>query len=146
IDMNVENGTEALLTIFLEGLLTRDLGLYSLILPFSTPTSLLQADFDLDISIRSNYGSIEGYSVTGLAGYLATVITDGIRLTYSSTNFVIPAGLTLDYVLERQTGGSQLLTHTNGTHNFFTYLLAPSIVEVSDIVPRQYVLVIDISS
>lgn len=145
IDMNVENGTEALLTIFLEGLLTRNMGLYSLILPFSTPTSLLQADFDLDVSISSNYGSIEGYSVTGLAGYLATVITDGIRLTYSSTNFVIPAGLTLNYVLERQTGGSQLLTHTNGTHNFFTYLLAPSIVEVSDIVPRQYVLVIDIS-
>ncbi len=145
IDMNVENGTESILTIFLEGLLTRKMGLYSLDFPISTPTSLLQADFELDVSIRSNYGSIEGYSVTGLVGYLATVITNGIRLTYTSTSLVIPAELSLKYALERQVGGSKLLTHTNGTHNFFTYLLAPSIVEVSDIVPKQYVFVIDIS-
>ncbi len=143
--MNVENGTEAVLIIFLEGLLTRNMGFYILDLPISTPTILLQANFELDVSIRSNHGSIKGYSVAGLVGYLATALADGIRLTYTSTNLVIPAELSLNYVLERQVGGSKLLTHTNGTHNFFNYLLAPSIVEVSDIVPKQYVFVIDIS-
>ncbi|MHA1614092.1 MAG: vWA domain-containing protein, partial [Candidatus Thorarchaeota archaeon] len=51
--------------------------------------------------------------------------------------------LEIRYSLNRQLGGSQLLTYTNGTDNFFVYLLAPSIVEVSEIESRQYVFVLD---
>ncbi|MHA1910818.1 MAG: vWA domain-containing protein, partial [Candidatus Kariarchaeaceae archaeon] len=51
----------------------------------------------------------------------------------------------LTYALDRQIGGSQLLTYTNGTDNFFTYLLAPSIVEETDRVARHYIFVIDTS-
>jgi Ca-activated chloride channel family protein len=142
--MNVQNNTLAVLTVYVEGLLTRRMGLYSLELPISTQTAL-RADFDLDFTVTSDYGSMLGYSVRGLPGFTATDLGNGVRLEYSASGLFIPSELAIDYTLDRQLSGSQLLTHTNGTDNFFVYMLAPSITEIEDRQQRQYVFVLDIS-
>ncbi|TFF92713.1 VWA domain-containing protein, partial [Candidatus Thorarchaeota archaeon] len=144
VNFNVENNTEAVLTVFIEGLLTRNSGRYTLELPISKEAPIESA-FSLDMSIVSHYGDIIGYSVHGITGFLATAITDGIRIEYDDANMVIPSELAIQYATERQTGGSQLLTYNNGSENFFVYLLAPTITEVDDIKRRQFVFVVDTS-
>ena len=142
LQMNIQNNTLAILTVYVEGLLTRMLGLYSLGLPISTQIPL-QADFDLDFTVVSDYGPITGYSVRGLPGFTASDLGNGVRLQYSASNLFVPSELAIDYTLDRQTGGSQMLTYTNGTDNFFVYMLAPSITEIEDRKQRQYVFVLD---
>ncbi len=144
VSLNVENNTEAILTVFIEGLLTRSSGRYLLDLPISKDAPIESA-FSLEMSIVSHYGEIIGYSVEGISGFLATPIADGLRVEYEDANMVIPSGLAIQYATERQTGGSQLLTYNNGTENFFVYLLAPTITEVEDATRRQFVFVVDTS-
>ncbi len=143
ISFNIENGTEALLTIFAEGLLTRNRGLYVMDFPIST--DYFTADFSFDISIISHLGSIDGYSVEGLTSFNADTITDGIRIHHTSSGTIVPQEISLTYFLERQLGGSQLLTYDNGSQDFFMYLLAPSSSESAEMTAKQIVFVIDIS-
>jgi len=142
IDFNLENGTEAIVSVRVEGLLTRKLGLYSLDLPIAQGTPI-HSEVYIDLSIRSNFESIAGYSIRGLPSFTATDLVNGVRIQYASATPIDFDVLEIRYSLNRQLGGSQLLTYTNGTDNFFVYLLAPSIVEVSEIESRQYVFVLD---
>ncbi len=142
IDFNLENGTEAIVSVRVEGLLTRKLGLYSLDLPIAQGVPI-HSDVYIDLSIRSNFESIAGYSIRGLPSFTATDLVNGVRIQYASATPIDFDVLEIRYSLNRQLGGSQLLTYTNGTDNFFVYLLAPSIVEVSEIESRQYVFVLD---
>lgn len=142
IDFNLENGTEAIVSVRVEGLLTRKLGLYSLDLPIAQGVPI-HSDVYIDLSIRSNFESIAGYSIRGLPSFTATDLVNGVRIQYASATPIDFDELEIRYSLNRQLGGSQLLTYTNGTDNFFVYLLAPSIVEVSEIESRQYVFVLD---
>ncbi|MHA1959335.1 MAG: VWA domain-containing protein [Candidatus Thorarchaeota archaeon] len=144
VDLNVENGTDALLTVFIEGMLTRHIGMYSLEIPISS-NELIIADFYCQFSIRSQFAPISGYSISGFTGYQATELPDGISIEYSSSDVYLPSGLTIRYALDRQIGGSQLLTCNNGSDNFFLYLLAPSITEAEEQAQRQYVFILDIS-
>jgi Ca-activated chloride channel family protein len=141
VDLNVANNTEATLSIFVEGLLVRNSGLYKLEMPITT--SELLCDFNVDLTILSHYGQIAGYGITGLSSFITTDLADGIRIQYSATSLLVPGLLTATYFLERQVGGSQLLTFNNGSQNFFAYLLAPSIASEEDQAPREYVFVID---
>ncbi|MHA1613949.1 MAG: VIT domain-containing protein, partial [Candidatus Thorarchaeota archaeon] len=129
IDFNLENGTEAIVSVRVEGLLTRKLGLYSLDLPIAQGTPI-HSEVYIDLSIRSNFESIAGYSIRGLPSFTATDLVNGVRIQYASATPIDFDVLEIRYSLNRQLGGSQLLTYTNGTDNFFVYLLAPSIVEV----------------
>lgn len=70
-------------------------------------------------------------------------IKDGISLEYTTDALTIEERIEVTYSLDRQMGGAQLLTHTNGTDNFFVYLLAPSITEEAESAHRQYVFVLD---
>ncbi|MHA1963845.1 MAG: vWA domain-containing protein [Candidatus Thorarchaeota archaeon] len=142
VRMNVENGTEAFLTVFMEGLLTRRVGLYELEVPLGR-TGIINTAFSLDIEVISNYAPITGYSIGGLPSFVATDLPKGIRLEHTSSSLTIAEGLEIVYALDRQTGGAQLLTHTNGTEDFFVYMLAPEISEVVDTPYRQYVFVLD---
>ncbi|MHA2069340.1 MAG: VWA domain-containing protein, partial [Candidatus Thorarchaeota archaeon] len=142
VSFNVENRTRAVLTVFVEGLLTRDMGLYSLSLPIAVEQSF-RSEFALDLSIRSNFAPVAGYMVDGIDGFTASDLSNGVRLQYYSQDLHILPNLGVTYALTRQTGGSQLSTYTNGTAKFFVYLLAPSITEVSERAARQYVFVVD---
>jgi len=142
VKMNVENGTSADLSVFIEGLLTRNVGLYSLDLPLGR-TGIIETAFTLDIDIISNFAPVTGYSVQGLPSFIATDLPNGINLEHASTSLTIAEGLEITYALDRQTGGAQLLTHTNGTDDFFVYMLAPEVTEIVDTAPRQYVFVLD---
>ena len=142
VRMNVENGTEAFLSVFMEGLLTRGVGLYELELPLGR-TGIINTAFSLDIEVISNYAPVTGYSIRGLPSFVATDLPNGIRLEHTSSSLSIAEGLEIVYALDRQTGGAQLLTHTNGTEDFFVYMLAPEISEVVDTASRQYVFVLD---
>ncbi|MDF1539073.1 MAG: VIT domain-containing protein [Candidatus Thorarchaeota archaeon] len=142
LSMNVANNTGATLCVFVEGLLIRHLGLYSLEVPIVTGLEV-DAIFDADLSIISHYGPLSGYRVAGLSDMIATDIPNGIRVRSFSSNIRIPDLLALEYALDRQEGGSQLITYNNGTDNFFTYLLAPSISESEEYAPREYVFVLD---
>ncbi len=142
VSLNLENGIEAIVDVKIEGLLARKLGLYSLDIPISGGVPI-QTNVIIDLSIRSNFDSIAGYSIKGLPSFTATDLTDGISIDYSSNNMILIEELEIRYTLNRQIGGSQLLTYTNGTDNFFVYLLAPSITEVSDGAYRQYVFILD---
>ena len=64
VRFNLENGTEASVSVQVEGLLTRKLGLYSLDLPISRGIPI-QTDVVIDLSIQSNFESIAGYSIKG---------------------------------------------------------------------------------
>ncbi|NHJ14495.1 MAG: VWA domain-containing protein [Candidatus Thorarchaeota archaeon] len=141
VTLNVQNNSAALLTVYVEGLLTREYGLYSLLLPLTT--EMVLSDFSLDMRVRSHYGPIAGYRITGIPGFTASDLTDGVRIQYSCSGCFLPQEVAITYALDRQIGGSQLLVHDNGTDRFFVYLLAPSITEVSDRAYRQYVFVID---
>ncbi|MFW9920815.1 MAG: VWA domain-containing protein, partial [Candidatus Thorarchaeota archaeon] len=139
---NVANGTFASLQVFIEGLLTRRTGLYHIDIPLA-PSEGMLADFDVDVTVTSQYGGISGYAVAGLESVIITDISAGIRIQYSGTSVSIPLSLSLTYALSRQEGGSQLLTYYNGTQNFFAYLLAPQISTSSEVCPREYVFVLD---
>ncbi|MGY5881648.1 MAG: VWA domain-containing protein [Candidatus Thorarchaeota archaeon] len=142
VRFNLENGTEAIVGVKVEGLLVRRLGLYSLELPIARGVPIT-ANVILDLKIRSNFEPIAGYSIKGLPSFTASDLTNGIHIVYTSVNMISIENLEIRYTLDRQLGGSQLLTYTNGTDNFFVYLLAPSITEVSDGAHRQYVFILD---
>ncbi len=142
VRMNVENGTEAILSVFVEGLLTRSVGLYRLDLPIGR-TGIIDVAFTLDIDIISNFAPVTGYSIKGLPSFIATDLPNGIRLEHASSSLTIAEGLEITYALDRQTGGAQLLTHTNGSDQFFVYMLAPEVTEVVETAHRQYVFVLD---
>lgn len=142
VRMNVENGTEAILSVFIEGLLTRSVGLYCLDLPLGR-TGIIDVAFTLDIDIISNFAPVTGYSIQGLPSFIATDLPNGIRLEHTSSSLTIAEGLEIIYALDRQTGGAQLLTHTNGSDQFFVYMLAPEVTEVVETAHRQYVFVLD---
>ncbi len=142
LNLNVANQTDATLRVYVEGLLVRRLGLYSLEIPIVSE-SMLTSVFSVDLTILSHYGPIAGYSVAGLSSFVTTDLADGVRIQYSKTDELVPGLLTMTYCLDRQVGGSQLLTFNNGAQNFFAYLLAPSITTIEDIAPREYVFVID---
>lgn len=142
VSFNVENRTQAILTVFVEGLLTREMGLYNLALPISLENTF-RTEFKLDLRIRSHFAPIAGYAMSGISGFTVDDLSDGVRLRYYAAEVEVLPNLSLTYALNRQTGGSQLITYTNGTDNFFVYLLAPSITEISERAPRQYVFVID---
>jgi Ca-activated chloride channel family protein len=142
VSFNVENRTRAVLTVFVAGLLTRDMGLYTLGLPIAVEHSF-RSEFVLDLSIRSNFAPIAGYSMIGIEGFTASDLSNGVRIEFYSPDLNVLPNLGVTYALSRQTGGSQLFTYANGTEKFFVYLLAPSITEISDRAARQYVFVID---
>jgi uncharacterized protein YegL len=142
ICFNAKAEEEARMDVFVEGLLTRDLGIYSLILPISTG-GIISGDFALDLSIISHYEPVAGYSVSGISSFDVVDLPNGIRIQHSLSGTTIPDELVVKYALDRQTGGSQLLTFGNGTENFFVYALAPSITEVSERAYRQYIFVLD---
>jgi len=142
VRMNVENGTEAILSVFMEGLLTRSVGLYRLDLPIGR-TGIIDVAFTLDIDIISNFAPVTGYSIKGLPSFIATDLPNGIRLEHASSSLTIAEGLEITYALDRQTGGAQLITHTNGSDQFFVYMLAPEVTEVVETAHRQYVFVLD---
>ncbi|MGY5859865.1 MAG: VIT domain-containing protein, partial [Candidatus Thorarchaeota archaeon] len=125
VAFNLEEGTEASVGVSVEGLIARKLGLYSLDLPISRSVPI-DTNVILDLSIRSNFEAIAGYSIRGLPSFTASDLTDGIQIDYSSSGVIRVDNLEIRYTLDRQMGGSQLLTYTNGTDNFFVYLLAPS--------------------
>jgi len=142
VNLNLENGTEAIVGVQIEGLLARKLGLYSLDLPIARGVPI-QTNVVIDLSIRSSFEPIAGYSIKGLPSFTATDLTDGISIAFSSQDMISIEELEIRYTLDRQLSGSQLLTYTNGTDNFFVYLLAPSITEISDGAYRQFVFILD---
>ncbi|UCE09354.1 MAG: VWA domain-containing protein [Candidatus Thorarchaeota archaeon] len=144
VALNVENGTDALLTVYIEGMLTRHVGIYSLGIPIASGEMII-ANFDFDFSIRSRFAPISGYSISGFTGFQATELPDGVAIEYESTGVYLPSEFTIIYALDRQVGGSQLLTCNNGSDNFFLYLLAPSIEGDEEQAQRQYVFILDIS-
>ncbi|MFW9767400.1 MAG: VWA domain-containing protein [Candidatus Thorarchaeota archaeon] len=142
VKMNVEAEAEATLTIFVEGLLTREFGLYTLGLPVGR-NGIVNTGFSFRFEIISNFEPVSGYSVRGLPELTVSDIYKGIRLEYTTDILTIEERIEVAYSLDRQLGGAQLLTHTNGTENFFVYLLAPSITEDAESAVRQYVFVLD---
>ncbi len=142
ISLNVESTTEALLSVYVEGLLTREKGLYSLGLPIGR-TGVVDTEFLFDLTILSNFDPVVGYSVAGLPSLTASDLPKGIRLEYTSPSLTIEEHIKITYALDLQTGGAQLLTYNNGSENFFVYMLAPSITEVEESSPKQYVFVLD---
>ena len=142
ISFNVESATEALLSVYVEGFLTREKGLYSLNLPIGR-TGIENTAFLFDLTLLSNFELVSGYSVEGLPSLTVSDLSNGIRLEYTSPSLTIEEHIRITYALERQIGGAQLLTYNNGSENFFVYMLAPSITEVLESAPKQYVFVLD---
>ena len=144
ISFNIENGTEATLTVYAEGLLTRSRGLYTMDFPITS--EYFSSDFSFDITVVSHFGFIDGYNLKGITSFNVDDLPNGIRITHSKTGSVLPSSVSLTYFTERQIGGSQLLTYNNGSQNFFMYLLAPSSNESESVDNNmQFVFVIDIS-
>jgi Ca-activated chloride channel family protein len=142
VSFNLRRHAVGTLGVYVEGLLTRHLGLYTCHLPILTSTTG-PIEFSLYLAVRSSYGMVDGYAVRGIQDFSATDLSDGVRLTCEDSSFYAPEELVIVYALSRQTGGSQMLTHNNGTDSFFCYLLAPSITETSETGRRHYVFVFD---
>jgi Mg-chelatase subunit ChlD len=144
LQCNLEAETEAQVFITLEGFLTRKFGGYSLALPLALSQTLLSI-LTVDVAIRSNFNPLVSYGIRGLSGLSYTALSNGIQIEYDSgTAIYIPSDLEIMYRISDQTGGSQLITYTNSTDNFFAYLLAPVISESTE-TERQVVFVIDTS-
>jgi len=144
LQCNLEAETEAQVFITLEGFLTRKFGGYSLALPLALSQTLLSV-LTVDVAIRSNFNPLVSYGIRGLSGLSYTALSTGIQIEYDSGSAIlIPSDLEIMYRIADQTGGSQLITYTNSTDNFFAYLLAPVISESSE-TERQVVFVIDTS-
>jgi len=142
IKMNVESGAEVILSVYVEGLLTRHSGLYSLGLPVGR-NGIENTGFSFSLEIISNFAPVTGFSLRGLPNIVASDLPHGIRLEYTANELTIEERIEVVYTLDRQTGGAQLLAYNNGSENFFVYLLAPSIVEDVESARRQYVFVLD---
>ncbi|MHA1912592.1 MAG: VIT domain-containing protein, partial [Candidatus Kariarchaeaceae archaeon] len=95
ISFNILKETQATLTVFTEGLLSRKFGLYSLELPVSN--SQYSINLSLDLSIRSNFESIAGIAISGISGYLVTDLSDGISISYSATSVSLNSNPKLTY-------------------------------------------------
>ncbi|MHA1770021.1 MAG: VWA domain-containing protein [Candidatus Thorarchaeota archaeon] len=143
LSFNLEAGTSATVRVMIEGLLTRVNGVYTLRLPVAKDQTV-QADFDIDLTVRCNYGTIEGYNLRGVNGLTVTYLSDGVRLQHSETNVYVPQDLALTYAIINQPD-SKIITYTNGTDEFFGYLLAPLMTDTATTYQRRYVFVIDIS-
>ncbi len=142
VRLNVRNRTIAVLSVYIEGLLTRHLGVYKLHLPIlPTPIS---GSFHMSVILLSHYDPVATYSVDGISSFDGVSVPDGLHIEHESST-TIPGEIVLSYGLERQVGGGQLLTYTNGTDSFFVYLLAPTITGSDEPMMRQYVFVIDVS-
>ncbi|RLI61727.1 MAG: hypothetical protein DRO93_03420 [Candidatus Thorarchaeota archaeon] len=144
VRFNIEADATATLVIYIEGLLVRVLGRYDLSLPVSKMLKI-RSDFSLDISIHCTYEDVIGYRVRGIDGFHVHYLADGVRLTYEAHDYSIPSDLAVTYALTTSGGDSKILTYTNGTHEFFVYLLAPVVTEPGERAARQYVFVIDVS-
>lgn len=142
IKINVEAGKSLLLTAFLEGFLTREKGVYKLIMLKDMSYFL---EFSLDISIRSTYSSIISSRIWGLDGEVRENLIDGKRLYLDKTSMSTGGEFELNYALATFSSGGKLLTYYNGTDNFFAYLLAPEIQTVEERQPREFIFVIDVS-
>jgi len=142
VKFNLEKGIKAVVTVRVEGLIARKLGVYSIDLPISRGVPI-STRVTLDLSIRSNFDAIAGYSIRGLPAFTASDLTNGVKLDFTSSSVIDVENLEIRYTLNRQLGGSQLLTYTNGTDNFFVYLLAPSITTMEESAHRQYVFILD---
>jgi len=145
LQCNLEAEMEAQVFITLEGFLTRKFGGYSLALPLALSQTLLSV-LTVDVAIRSNFNPLVSYGIRGLSGLSYTALSTGIQIEYDSSGsaILIPSDLEIMYRIADQTGGSQLITYTNSTDNFFAYLLAPVISESTE-TERQVVFVLDTS-
>ena len=142
VKFNLEKGIKAIVTVSVEGLLARKLGIYSIDLPIAGGVPI-STRVILDLSIRSNFDAIAGYSIRGLPSFTASDLTNGVKIVFASSSVIDVESLEVRYTLNRQLGGSQLLTYTNGTDSFFVYLLAPSITTMEESAHRQYVFILD---
>jgi Ca-activated chloride channel family protein len=139
-DLNVKAGAVLTMKIYLQGYLTRKLGIYSLDL-YQVATSFI-TDLSISIDIKSTFSSVILSKFTGLAGYSRTPLTDGKRLTYANSEFSsIDFGIS--YTLSTLISGGKLISHNNGTDDFFAYLLAPEITTFAEAERREYIFVID---
>lgn len=145
VNVNIKAGISAFLSVYFEGVLTRYQGQYSVEFPLEFPSGLI-CPFSFDVAIESHFNEIVGYEVEGLSPLQIESIDHGIRLQYTSTGgLLIPDTINIGYRLEEQTSGSQLITYSNGTRDFFTYMLAPELTDETISQPRQFVFVIDTS-
>jgi Ca-activated chloride channel family protein len=144
VELNIKAGKKLYLSVFFEGYLTRNLGTYTLDL-LKVPSSSMTLDFSLDLSITSSLATLQQIGASGITDISATSITDGKRLTFTQDDYLLAGDLSVFYSLRTLTDGGKILTYTNGTDNFFIYLLAPEIHTVVAREPREFVFVIDIS-
>jgi Mg-chelatase subunit ChlD len=144
VELNIKAGKKLYLSVFFEGYLTRNLGTYTLDL-LKIPSSSMTLDFSLDLSITSSLATLQQIGASGITGISATSITDGKRLTFTQDDYLLAGDLSVFYSLRTLVDGGKILTYTNGTDNFFVYLLAPEIHTVVAREPREFIFVIDIS-
>ena len=143
-EVNVKAGDTMTLVNYFEGYLTRRLGTYyaELYNPVTLKDKLVHTMVDVLIS---STGSDILRARPNLSEYERISHSNGKQILIDIDNFLHEESLTLEYTMNQLDFGGKLLTHSNGTDNFFLYMLAPEIYEVGEIESREFIFVLDVS-
>ncbi len=143
-EINVKAGVIMKLKVFFEGYLTRKMGFYDLDL-YKFNGNSINLDLSISLSITSSLANVQKIRTPGFTGVSAFSIATGKQIIFTRDNFSLNSDLGLSYSLDVLNFGGELLTYSNGTDNFFLYLLAPEINNISRREPREFIFVIDVS-
>lgn len=143
-EINVKAGVLLYLDAYFEGYISRVLGVYEL--NIYEPIQSYVLDFSIELDIVSSFSTLLSNRLTGLgATYVKSSITNGIRLSFTSSTYTLSDTIQATYSLNGLSAGGKLITSSNGTDSFFAYLFAPEIYDINDREVREYLFIIDIS-
>ncbi|MCY3411132.1 MAG: VWA domain-containing protein [Candidatus Heimdallarchaeota archaeon] len=143
IQLNLGKKATIEITCSFEGYLQRKLGDYGL--------SLLGLNLDgtvdltIDLEITASQMQLQSLITEDISRPDITSVTNGARLQYEETDYLLSNNPVIKYNYEALSDEPIILTHNNGTDNFFFYLLSPQISSINDTYAREYIFVIDIS-
>lgn len=127
-------------SLFVEGMLTRALGSYSLPI---IPSTSINYNLDMELDILSTKSSVLAVKVEGLAGQTLTQIEDGFHLSVQDA--FITNQVSLTYVLTDYDLGATIVSYSDGETGFFNFFLAPKVETESGTSTRQIIFTIDVS-
>ncbi len=110
---------------------------------YKNPYADKEVDFDINVSISSIFDISKVYCKTH---NISTEIEDGKTLVHFNTTAALDRDFILNYEMESKKVESGLILHEGEKENFFLLMLqAPRRVPAEEILPREYVFVVDVS-
>ncbi len=125
--------------LFVEGILTRQLGRY----PLSLLPGGYQFRLDMELEITSSVSTVLAIEVQGLEGQTLSRMGNGFKLSVEDA--LTFDAVQIDYVLSDYDLSASMITYSDGTYGFFNFFLAPKLELGDTPSTRQIIFTLDVS-